>query len=147
MNSSSRPRVPMFYKMGFSPIYKRKTRNIIEGACDSQVQGTFLPSIFKTCCVPKLIGVSPCADPEEGTGGPDPPPPPWNLKILPKKGNFRIVLKVGPPSSVTKNYHFRWTPSHENIWIRACISVIEATCNRRSSGNARGTSGQQGNLR
>ena len=25
-----------------------------------------------------------CADPEGGTGGPDPPPP-WNLKILPKK--------------------------------------------------------------
>ena len=28
-----------------------------------------------------------CADPEGGTGGPDPP---WNLKILPKKGNFGI---------------------------------------------------------
>ena len=58
-----------------------------------------------------------CADPEGGTGGPDPP---WNLKILPKKGNFGIFGGLDPPSSVTKNYHFRWTPSHENFWIRAC---------------------------
>ena len=52
-----------------------------------------------------------CADPEGGTGGRDPPPP-WNLKILPKKkGNFGI-FGLDPPSSMTKNYHFRWTPSH-----------------------------------
>ena len=45
------------------------------------------------------------------------PLPPWNLKILPKKkGYFGIFwgLDPPPPSSVTKNYHFRWTPSHEN---------------------------------
>ena len=69
----------------------------------------------------KLIA---CADPERGTGGPDPPP--WNSKILPKKGNFRIFggLDPPPPSSVTKNYHFRWTPSHENFWIRAWIAFM-----------------------
>ena len=61
-----------------------------------------------------------CADPEGGTGGPDPP---WNLKNLPKKGNFGIFWGLDPPSSVTKNYHFRWTPSHENFWIRACTVV------------------------
>ena len=32
----------------------------------------------------KVYHLYPCADPEGGTGGPDPPPP-WNLKILPKK--------------------------------------------------------------
>ena len=61
-------------------------------------------------------GLKTCADPEGGTGGPDPP---WNLKILPKKGNFGIFGGLDPPSSVTKNYHFRWTPSHENFWISA----------------------------
>ena len=59
-----------------------------------------------------------CADPEGGTGGPDPPP--WNLKILPKKKVISGFLGVGPPSSVAKNYHFCWTPSHENFWIRTC---------------------------
>ena len=77
------------------------------------------------------------ADPEGGDRGSGPPlkfmqgsrgggdrgsrPPPWNLKILPKKGNFGIWGGGGldPLSSVTKNYHFRWTPSHENFWIRA----------------------------
>ena len=51
---------------------------------------------------------------------------PLNLKILPKKGNFGIFwgLDPPPPSSVTKNYHFRWTPSHENFWIRACLKVV-----------------------
>ena len=57
-----------------------------------------------------------CADPEGETGGPDPRPPPWNLKSLPKK--------PPPPSSVTKNNYFRWTPSHENFWIRACYLHI-----------------------
>ena len=62
----------------------------------------------------------PCADPEGGTGGPNLPPP-WNLKISPKKKVISGFWGVGPPpSSVTKNYHFRWTPSHENFWIRAC---------------------------
>ena len=37
---------------------------------------------------------SACADPEEGTGGPDPP---WNSKILPKKGNFGIFWGLDPP--------------------------------------------------
>ena len=57
-----------------------------------------------------------------GTGGPDPPP--RNLKILPKKGNFGIFGGLDPPSSVTKNYHFRWTPSHVNLWIRACAAGL-----------------------
>ena len=56
------------------------------------------------------------------TGGPDPA---WNLKILPKKkvisGFWGGGGGLDPPSSVTKNYHFRWTPSHENFWIRACM--------------------------
>ena len=54
-----------------------------------------------------------------GYRGSRPPPPPWNLKIIPKKGNFGIFWGLDPPSSVTKNYRFRWTPSHENFWIRA----------------------------
>ena len=41
--------------------------------------------------------------------------------MLPKKKVISGFWGVGPPpSSVTKNYHFRWTPSHENFWIRAC---------------------------
>ena len=24
---------------------------------------------------------------------------------------------------MTKNCHFRWTPSHENFWIRACFDL------------------------
>ena len=35
-----------------------------------------------------------CADPEGGAGGPDPP---WNLKILLKKGNFGILGGLDPP--------------------------------------------------
>ena len=33
--------------------------------------------------------------------------------------------QLDPPSSVTKNYHFRWTPSHENFWIRACSCMCK----------------------
>ena len=54
-----------------------------------------------------------------GGGGGQGLDPPWNLKILPKKGNFEIFGGLDPPSSMTKNYYFRWTPSHENFWIRA----------------------------
>ena len=45
----------------------------------------------------------------------------------PEGGNFGIFGGLDPTSSVTKNYHFRWTPSHENFWIRACdsLSVIK----------------------
>ena len=25
---------------------------------------------------------------------------------------------------MTKKYHFRWTPSHENFWIRACSTIF-----------------------
>ena len=71
------------------------------------------------------LGSRSCADPEGGTGGPDPP---WNLKILPKEGNFRIFRGLDPPSSVTKNYHFHWTPSHESFWIRACRLVMYCPC-------------------
>ena len=58
----SRPRVPMFQygmftKWNFHPSTKEKL--VIEEACDSQVQGTFLPSMLKSCCVPKLIEVFP----------------------------------------------------------------------------------------
>ena len=56
---------------------------------------------------------------DRGSGGPDPPP--WNLEILRKKGNFGIFGGVGPPLVCDQNYHFRWTPSRENFWIRACI--------------------------
>ena len=47
--------------------------------------------------------------------------PPGIRKFYLKKGNFRIFWGLDPPSSVTKNYHFRWTPSHENFWIRAWV--------------------------
>ena len=53
-----------------------------------------------------------------GDRGSGPPPPPWNLKILPKKRLFRDFWGIGPPPPVTKNYHFRWTPSHENFWMQ-----------------------------
>ena len=31
-----------------------------------------------------------------------------------------MFLGLDHPSSMTKNYHFHWTPSHENFWIHAC---------------------------
>ena len=89
---------------------------------------TLAQQIVQRYCIfnTRVRAAEPCADPEGGGGGGGGgggargPDPPWNLKILPKKGNFGIFLGLDPPSSVTKNYHFRWTPSHENFWIRAC---------------------------
>ena len=66
---------------------------------------------------------------QRGGPGVRTPPPLWNLKILPKKkvisGFFggRNPPPPPPPSSVTKNYHFRWTHPHENVWIRACWNL------------------------
>ena len=61
--------------------------------------------------------------------------PPWKLKILPKKKKVISGFFWGldpPPSSVIKNYHFRWTPSHENFWIRQftpelTVPVVDAS--------------------
>ena len=48
-----------------------------------------------------------CADPEGGTGGPDPP---WNLKILPKKRLFQDFLVVGPPLVCDQKLPFSLDP-------------------------------------
>ena len=46
----------------------------------------------------KLLGQTggPCADPEGGGDRGSGPPPPWNLKILPTKGNFGIFGGLDP---------------------------------------------------
>ena len=41
---------------------------------------------YSDSTIPLLLKSETCADPEGGTGGPDPP---WNLKFLPKKRLFR----------------------------------------------------------
>ena len=43
-----------------------------------------------------------------GTGGPDPPP--WNLKILPKKRYFRDFWGVGPPLVCDQKLPFSLDP-------------------------------------
>ena len=50
-----------------------------------------------------------CADPEGGTGGPDPHPP-WNLKILPKKKVISGFLGVGPPLVCDQKLPFSLDP-------------------------------------
>ena len=67
------------------------------------------------------LGEFKCADPE---GGPGVRTPSLEIKNFTLKKVISGFLEGWTPSSVTKNYHFCWTPSYENFWIHAWSTFI-----------------------
>ena len=95
-----------------------------------KIKAEFIPIIIAEMLASILLSLSPysclrlCADPERGTGGPDPPPPP-----LMNHKNIGFLSNSGPDPQ--KNHKANqasiqcYTPSHHRIQVPKVLGARE----------------------